>query len=84
MAGNNPISQFEIIRYKSLDLFGFDISLTNSSLSMILAVLIGLFIMWPRKSGSVDHVPSKWQIFQEMFFIIDDNFPTLGRISGRI
>ena len=35
---------------------------------MILAVLIGLFIMWPRKSGSVDHVPSKWQIFQEMFF----------------
>jgi F-type H+-transporting ATPase subunit a len=24
--------------------------------------------MWPRSKGSTNHVPSKWQLFQEMFF----------------
>jgi F-type H+-transporting ATPase subunit a len=68
MAGNNPISQFEINRLIPMNFLGYDISLTNSAVSMIIAVCAILYIMWPRTLGSTNHVPSKWQLFQEMFF----------------
>ena len=68
MAGNNPISQFEINRIIPLNLGGFDVSFTNSALSMVIASIIILCIMWPRNKGSLSHLPSKWQILQEMFF----------------
>jgi F-type H+-transporting ATPase subunit a len=68
MAGNNPISQFEINRLIPLEIAGFDVSFTNSALSMVLASAIILFVMWPRSSKTEKYVPSKWQLFQEMFF----------------
>jgi len=68
MAGNNPISQFEIDRILPLDIMGFDASFTNSSFAMVAASLLVLIIMWPRANGSNNHVPTKWQLFQEMFF----------------
>jgi len=68
MAGNNPISQFEINRIIPLNIAGFDVSFTNSSLSMVLAVIFVLLVMFPRAGGSHNYVPSKWQLFQEMLF----------------
>lgn len=68
MSGHSPISQFEIQRWKTLDLFGFDVSFTNSSFSMIIASILIMCVMWPRSNGSKNHLPSKWQLLQEMFF----------------
>lgn len=68
MAGNNPLSQFEIHRYVPLEFMGLDASFTNSSFAMLCASLLVLAIMWPLSNGSKDNVPSKWQLLQEMFF----------------
>ncbi len=68
MSGHSPISQFEIKRLIPIDFVGLDASFTNSSLAMFLAVILISCVMWPRCDGSKNHVPSKWQLFQEMFF----------------
>ena len=68
MAGHSPISQFEIQRWHEFKLFGFDASFTNTSFAMIVATIAIIAVMWPHSSGSKNHVPSKWQLFQEMFF----------------
>ena len=41
----SPLSQFEIKKIVQLDLFGYDISFTNSSLSMLITVILILFFM---------------------------------------
>jgi F-type H+-transporting ATPase subunit a len=81
MATNDPISQFTIKRFVSIDFAGVDASFTNSSLAMIVAVLVILMIMWPRHNHSQDYVPSKWQLMQEMFFSMINNlvFDILGK-----
>lgn len=35
---------------------------------MIVATIAIIAVMWPHSSGSKNHVPSKWQLFQEMLF----------------
>ncbi len=41
----SPLSQFEIKKIVQLDLFGYDISFTNSSLSMLITVILIMFFM---------------------------------------
>jgi len=76
MAANDPMSQFEIKRFLPIDFAGLDISFTNSSLAMIIASVVILFVMWPHNNGSKNHVPSKWQLMQEMFFCMINNLVT--------
>lgn len=84
MAGTNPMSQFEIQRWIPLDFLGIDASFTNSSLAMFFAFCAVLAVMWPHANGSRDFVPSKWQLFQEMFFkmisgMVADTMGTNGK-----
>jgi F-type H+-transporting ATPase subunit a len=46
MAGS-PLDQFKIKPLYEIDLYGYDISFTNSSLFMVLAVLLGIAIILP-------------------------------------
>jgi F-type H+-transporting ATPase subunit a len=61
----NPFHQFEIHKIVEMSAFGYDISFTNASLYMILAVLtISCFFMLATKS--VQLVPGKLQAFAEI------------------
>jgi hypothetical protein len=42
---HGPMDQFEIVRLANLELFGLDISFTNSSLLMVLAVMLICWFM---------------------------------------
>ena len=62
-----PMSQFEIRKIIPLELFGYDVSFTNSSLMMIVAlVLIAGFIIFAMKGRSL--VPSRVQSMAELVY----------------
>ena len=63
----SPMHQFEIKTIKHLELFGYDVSFTNSSLMMIaaLALIIG-FLMYAMRARSL--VPSRIQSMAEMVY----------------
>ena len=63
----DPIHQFEIKRYLELDLFGIDASFTNSSLWMVIAVvLISMLTIWGMAGRAV--VPSRLQSVAEISY----------------
>lgn len=68
MADNNPMAQFEINKVLDLSFAGFDLSVTNSAVVMIVSTLAAIWFMWPRKYGSKNHVPSNFQVAQEVIF----------------
>ncbi|MEM6602751.1 MAG: F0F1 ATP synthase subunit A [Pseudomonadota bacterium] len=68
MAGNNPVAQFKISVIEEFSFLGYDISFTNSSLLMLISTLTIGYFMFPRKNGSSDHVPSRFQVAQEVVF----------------
>jgi len=43
--GHNPLSQFEVKKIFDLNIAGFDISFTNSSLYMVIATFLAIFFM---------------------------------------
>lgn len=63
----NPLHQFEIQPIIKLSLYNIDISFTNASAFMLLAVLLvaGFFFISSRK---LSLVPGKWQIMAETIF----------------
>ncbi len=68
MSIHNPIEQFEIKTLFSLpQLAGFDVSFTNSALSMVIAVLAasGLLLTASKRQTLI---PGRWQAFGEMYF----------------
>ena len=73
----SPLSQFEIKTIVPLELFGYDISFTNSSLAMLVTVsLVFLFLIISLKNSSI--IPSKSQSALEVSYefisgMIDDN-----------
>lgn len=75
----SAFEQFEIIRLIPLHLFGnLDISITNSTLFMFLALLFFYFLYYVSgiKEGAL--VPSRWQsvieiIYEAIFGIVQDN-----------
>jgi len=65
MAG--PLHQFEIKRFIPLDVAGYDVSFTNSSLFMILTVLVSTLLMViPMTNAS--KIPTRWQSIPEMLY----------------
>lgn len=66
-AHHGPMEQFEIHRIFSLNLFGHDISFTNSALMMIIAlVVISAFMVFAMRSRSL--VPSRIQSLAEITY----------------
>ena len=78
----SPLSQFEIKTIVPLELFGYDISFTNSSLAMLVTVsLVFLFLIISLKNSSI--IPSKSQSALEVSYefisgMIDDNIGKEG------
>ena len=63
----NPMHQFEIERYVPIDLLGIDASFSNSSLFMVLGlvVLVG-FLLWAMSARAI--VPGRMQSIAEMAY----------------
>ncbi len=78
----SPLSQFEIKTIVPLELFGYDISFTNSSLAMLVTIsLIFLFLIISLKNSSI--IPSKSQSALEVSYefisgMINDNIGKEG------
>ena len=63
----SPLSQFEIKTIVPIEVFGYDISFTNSSLAMLATVLlIILFLSIGLKNSSI--IPSKSQTLVELSY----------------
>jgi F-type H+-transporting ATPase subunit a len=66
-SGHNPLSQFEVKKILDLQIFGIDISLTNSGLYMIFATFIAIFFLdFATKKKSL--IPSKLQMIAELVY----------------
>jgi len=79
----DPIHQFEIKKIISLELNNIDISFTNSSMFMILAVLVvSIFLILSIKNKKV--IPNRFQIISELLYefianMINDNIGHKGK-----
>jgi len=66
-AGHGPLHQFEIRELIPLDIGGVPISFTNSSLFMVIAVvLITIFLVGGMRRGAM--VPGRWQSMAELSY----------------
>ena len=66
-AKDSPLKQFEIVPFSKTELGGYDISFTNSSLSMIITVaVITLFLTLTVNPRSL--VPSRMQLISELMY----------------
>ena len=81
--GHSPLEQFAIKRLVPLDIGGVDVSITNSSVFMAIAVvLITLLVTLSMRGRSL--VPGRWQSMAELSYefiarMIRDNVGTGGR-----
>lgn len=80
--GIDPMHQFEIHRYVELDFLGADVSFTNSSLWMVIAVALVTAFTTLSMSGRA-LVPGRWQSVVEMTYefvasMVRDNVGTDG------
>ncbi len=81
--GHSPLAQFEIKRLVDIDLGGFDASITNSSIFMMVAILgITIFMVVGMRGGSL--VPGRWQSMAELSYefvagMLRDNVGSAGR-----
>jgi F-type H+-transporting ATPase subunit a len=79
----SPLHQFVIERLAPLHIGNYDVSFTNSSLYMTIAVvLITAFIMFSMSGAQL--VPSRWQSVAELFYefvanMVRDNVGSAGR-----
>ena len=62
---HGPLDQFSIQRYVDIDLGGFDASFTNSSLLMVVAVIV-IFLLTTLGMGRGRLVPGRLQSVVEM------------------
>ena len=66
-AGHSPLEQFEIKRIVPIDIGGLDLSFTNSSLFMVIAVLLAsAFLILGIGRGAL--VPGRWQSMAELAY----------------
>lgn len=82
-AEHSPLAQFEIKRLVPMEVGGLDVSFTNSSLFMVIAVaVITLFLTWAMRSRSL--VPGRIQSIAELSYefiagMLKDNVGPEGR-----
>ena len=80
---HSPLSQFEVKKIVGMELFGYDVSVTNSSLSMIIAgVLIFLYFTVAFKGKKL--IPTRLQMSGELIYgmisdMLDKNVGSGGR-----
>ena len=80
---HGPLHQFEINEIVPIEFFDINISFTNSSLWMIISVILSSFILiFGVRKGSLE--PSRWQVLVEMSYefianMIRDNVGSSGR-----
>jgi F-type H+-transporting ATPase subunit a len=70
--GQSPLDQFKIKKIVEMDLFGIDISITNSSLYMMIAtflICLSLFL----STRKVNILPNRLQIIAESFYLFIKN-----------
>jgi F-type H+-transporting ATPase subunit a len=81
--GHSPLDQFKIERIVPLHIGGLDISITNSTVMMVIAIaLITLFLVLSTRRRSL--VPSRWQSMAELSYefignMIRENVGSEGR-----
>lgn len=81
--GHSPLEQFEIHRIVDINVGGVDVSITNSSIFMLIAVAaITIFMVVGMRPGAL--VPGRWQSMAEMSYefvagMLRDNVGTGGR-----
>jgi F-type H+-transporting ATPase subunit a len=79
----NPMEQFEIVRLKPLELAGHDVSFTNSSLWMLVALaIVAVFLFVGTARPQL--VPNRWQAAVEYVYdfvrkMLDDNVGPEGK-----
>lgn len=79
----NPMEQFEIVRLKPLELAGHDVSFTNSSLWMLVALaIVAIFLFVGTARPQL--VPNRWQAAVEYIYdfvrkMLDDNVGPEGK-----
>jgi F-type H+-transporting ATPase subunit a len=79
----SPMEQFDIVKIRALDAFGYDVSFTNSSLWMAVALaFIGAFLFIGTAKPQL--VPGRWQAAVEYVYdfvrkMLDDNVGPEGR-----
>nr|YP_006234141.1 ATP synthase F0 subunit 6 [Neoporphyra haitanensis]AFH57652.1 ATP synthase F0 subunit 6 [Neoporphyra haitanensis]QYA17615.1 ATP synthase F0 subunit 6 [Porphyra crispata] len=78
----SPLEQFEIIPLLPLEVFGLNISVTNTSLFLMLSVVLSIFwfslVIYKNKL-----VPTNWQSMKELFYdvtitLVQDNLGKKG------
>ncbi len=79
----NPMEQFELVKLKPLDVAGYDVSFTNSSLWMLIA-LLGISAFLFIGTARPQLVPGRWQAAVEYMYdfvrkMLDDNVGPEGR-----
>ena len=79
----NPMEQFSIVKLRPLEVGGYDVSFTNSSLWMMIA-LAGVAIFLFVGSSRPQLVPGRWQAAVEYLYdfvrkMLDDNVGLQGR-----
>lgn len=79
----NPMEQFDIVRIRPLSLGGYDVSFTNSSLWMLVALVVvaGFLVIGTSRPQLV---PGRWQAAVEYLYdfvrkMLDDNVGPEGR-----
>lgn len=80
---HSPLAQFEIKKLFELNLFGLDISLTNSSCLMILSGVLALTYFFGALHRQLI-IPSRWQLSAEALYslitsMLDENIGSKGR-----
>ena len=65
--GHSPLSQFEIVPLYDIDLGGFSIDFTNSSLLMVLSVLFSVTILLVATKDKLI-IPDRFQTFAESVY----------------
>lgn len=79
----HPMEQFQIHPLGNIDIFGLDLSFTNSSLWMVIAALLSSgFLLFAVRGGSI--VPTRLQVIAEMLYtvvanMVRDNVGSEGR-----
>ena len=80
---HSPLEQFEIVPYTHTEIRGYDISFTNSSLSMVITVaIITIFLTLTVNTRSI--IPSRLQLISELMYnfvaqLLSDTVGSQGR-----
>ena len=69
---SSPLEQFEIVTLLPITIAGFNISITNSTLMLIISLSLGLFWLF-MSFYKQKVVPGNWQLLYESFYIITLN-----------